>query len=42
METLDFENFKYFHVTKNNKGLTLFLFISLFLKKMQKLVQNKM
>ena len=29
MATLDFEKFKYFYVTKDNKGLTLFLFITL-------------
>ena len=37
MATLDFEIFKYFHVTKNNRGLTLFLISSLFLKQVQNL-----
>ena len=37
MANLYFENSKYFHVTKNNKGLTLFLFIPLFLKQEQNL-----
>ena len=43
MAILDFENFKYFYVTKNNKGLTLFYLIHLFLNKCKNLSkQNAM